>query len=114
MRCSQGGTPEQCGWLKDRYGLSWQIVPTVLATLMTDPDREKAKRVGEAMLKMVKLDIAGLTRPRADILRHTAFQIFFCLRVLRNERSELHEYNSKQRALIIIDYNSSWQICITR
>jgi predicted 3-demethylubiquinone-9 3-methyltransferase (glyoxalase superfamily) len=55
-----GGKAEQCGWLKDRYGLSWQIVPTVLGTLMTDTDGAKAKRVGDAMLKMVKLDIAGL------------------------------------------------------
>jgi predicted 3-demethylubiquinone-9 3-methyltransferase (glyoxalase superfamily) len=46
--------------LKDRYGLSWQIVPTVLGELMTDPDARKAKRVGDAMLKMVKLDVAKL------------------------------------------------------
>ena len=57
---SEGGQSEQCGWLKDRYGLSWQIVPTVLGEMMRDPDRARAKRVAEAMLKMVKLDIAGL------------------------------------------------------
>ncbi len=51
---------EQCGWLKDRYGVSWQIVPTVLYELMSDPDREKSDRVMEAMLKMKKLDVAGL------------------------------------------------------
>jgi predicted 3-demethylubiquinone-9 3-methyltransferase (glyoxalase superfamily) len=56
----EGGSPEQCGWLKDRYGLSWQIVPTVLAQMMADPDRAKAKRATDAMLKMVKLDIAAL------------------------------------------------------
>jgi len=61
----KGGSPEQCGWLKDKYGLSWQIVPKVLPELMTDPDREKAKRVSEAMLKMVKLDIAELERAAA-------------------------------------------------
>jgi len=55
-----GGKAEQCGWLKDRYGLSWQIVPIALGDLMADPDRAKAKRVGDAMLKMVKLDIAKL------------------------------------------------------
>jgi predicted 3-demethylubiquinone-9 3-methyltransferase (glyoxalase superfamily) len=55
-----GGKAEQCGWLKDRYGLSWQIVPTALGKLMADPDVAKAKRVGDAMLKMVKLDIAQL------------------------------------------------------
>lgn len=55
-----GGQPEQCGWLRDRYGLAWQIVPTVLGKMMQDPDRARAKRVAEAMLKMVKLDIAGL------------------------------------------------------
>ncbi len=55
-----GGKAEQCGWLKDRYGLSWQIVPTALGKLMTDPDKAKAKRVGDAMLKMIKLDIAKL------------------------------------------------------
>jgi predicted 3-demethylubiquinone-9 3-methyltransferase (glyoxalase superfamily) len=57
-----GGSAEQCGWLKDRYGVSWQIVPTALGEMMTDPDRAKAKRAAEAMLKMVKLDIAGLRR----------------------------------------------------
>lgn len=56
----QGGTPEQCGWLKDRYGLSWQIVPTVLGRMMADPDRAKAKRASDAMLKMVKIDVAAL------------------------------------------------------
>ena len=56
----QGGQPEACGWLKDRYGVSWQIVPTLMFKLMADPDREKAKRVTDAMLKMVKFDIAAL------------------------------------------------------
>jgi predicted 3-demethylubiquinone-9 3-methyltransferase (glyoxalase superfamily) len=56
------GSPEQCGWLKDRYGVSWQIVPIVLQDMMVDPDRQKAKRAMEAMLKMVKLDIAELQR----------------------------------------------------
>ncbi len=65
----QGGTPEQCGWLKDRYGLSWQIVPKLLSTLIADPDREKAKRVSDAMLKMVKLDIAELERAAASEAR---------------------------------------------
>lgn len=57
---SEGGQVEQCGWLKDRFGLSWQITPTRLGELMSDPDPAKAKRVTEAMLKMVKFDIAGL------------------------------------------------------
>ena len=55
-----GGSAEQCGWLKDRFGLSWQIVPTVLGDMMANPDRVKAKRAADAMLKMVKLDIAAL------------------------------------------------------
>jgi len=55
-----GGAPEQCGWLKDRFGLSWQIVPAVLGDMMADPDRAKAKRAADAMLKMVKIDIAAL------------------------------------------------------
>ena len=57
-----GGTPEQCGWLKDRYGLRWQIAPRVLSEMINDPDRAKAQRAAEAMLKMVKLDIAALER----------------------------------------------------
>jgi predicted 3-demethylubiquinone-9 3-methyltransferase (glyoxalase superfamily) len=56
----EGGAVEQCGWLRDRWGLSWQITPRRLGELMRDPDTDKAKRVAEAMLKMVKLDIAGL------------------------------------------------------
>ncbi|WP_341897659.1 VOC family protein [Ferrovibrio terrae] len=54
------GRYEECGWLRDRWGLAWQITPKRLAELMSDPDRAKAKRVAEAMLKMVKLDIAAL------------------------------------------------------
>ncbi len=53
---------EQCGWVKDRFGVSWQIVPTMLYRLLADPDRTKAGRVMEAMLKMKRLDIAGLER----------------------------------------------------
>jgi predicted 3-demethylubiquinone-9 3-methyltransferase (glyoxalase superfamily) len=57
-----GGTPSQCGWLKDRFGLSWQIIPTVLPALLGDADREKAGRAMQAMLKMVKIDGAALQR----------------------------------------------------
>ena len=56
----QGGAAEQCGWLKDRYGLSWQIVPTILGEMMASTDRAKAKRASDAMMKMVKIDIAAL------------------------------------------------------
>src|SRR5881397_3594214 len=56
-RLSAGGKEVQCGWLKDKYGLSWQIVPTVLGKLLSDKDAAKSQRVMEAMLKMVKLDI---------------------------------------------------------
>jgi predicted 3-demethylubiquinone-9 3-methyltransferase (glyoxalase superfamily) len=57
-----GGAPVQCGWLRDRYGLSWQIVPTILPKLLADPDHEKAKRAMEAMMTMVKIDIAAIER----------------------------------------------------
>ncbi|MBC7782083.1 MAG: DUF899 family protein [Proteobacteria bacterium] len=57
-----GGTPEQCGWIRDRFGLSWQIAPRVFSQMMADPDRTKAKRATDAMLKMVKFDIAALKR----------------------------------------------------
>ena len=60
-----GGSPEQCGWLKDRFGLSWQIVPAVLGEMMADPDLVKAKRAADAMMKMVKLDIAALKAAHA-------------------------------------------------
>ena len=65
QKLTEGGQEVQCGWLTDRYGLSWQIVPTVLAELMSDPDGEKVRRVTEALLQMVKLDIAGLQRAYA-------------------------------------------------
>lgn len=58
----EGGQPHQCGWLKDKYGLSWQIVPSALGELMSDPDPDKSKRVMESMLQMVKLDIGELQR----------------------------------------------------
>ncbi|RYZ13543.1 MAG: VOC family protein [Myxococcaceae bacterium] len=59
---ANGGRPVQCGWLQDRFGLSWQIVPTVLPELLKTLPPEKASRVTQAMLKMVKLDIAALKR----------------------------------------------------
>jgi predicted 3-demethylubiquinone-9 3-methyltransferase (glyoxalase superfamily) len=60
----EGGDPnaQQCGWLKDKYGLSWQVVPTGMVEMLNDPNREKADRAMEAMLKMKKLDIAELQR----------------------------------------------------
>ncbi len=59
---SDGGSIERCGWLKDRYGVSWQIVPSVLGKFLADPDPAKAQRVMQAMLQMIKLDIDGLRR----------------------------------------------------
>jgi predicted 3-demethylubiquinone-9 3-methyltransferase (glyoxalase superfamily) len=60
-----GGSYEECGWLRDRYGVAWQITPRVMGELMRDPDRAKARRVSEAMLKMKKFDIATLERAAA-------------------------------------------------
>jgi predicted 3-demethylubiquinone-9 3-methyltransferase (glyoxalase superfamily) len=59
---ANGGKEVECGWLKDKFGLSWQIVPTILPKLMTDSDPERSKRVMQAMLKMKKIDIEGLKR----------------------------------------------------
>jgi predicted 3-demethylubiquinone-9 3-methyltransferase (glyoxalase superfamily) len=59
---TEGGEEQACGWLKDRYGVSWQIVPAVLSELLNDPDPEKSKRVTEAMLQMKKIDIQGLRK----------------------------------------------------
>ena len=56
---------QQCGWLKDRFGLSWQIIPSILGELLRDKDPEKARRVMTAMLQMVKLDIEGLKKAHA-------------------------------------------------
>jgi predicted 3-demethylubiquinone-9 3-methyltransferase (glyoxalase superfamily) len=61
-KLADGGQEVACGWVTDKFGVSWQVVPTVLADLMSDPDPEKATRVTAAMLKMVKLDIAELQR----------------------------------------------------
>ncbi|NVB84316.1 MAG: VOC family protein [Kofleriaceae bacterium] len=58
----EGGKAEQCGWLQDRYGVSWQILPSMLSDMLADPDRAKAKRVAEVMLKMVKLEIDPLMK----------------------------------------------------
>jgi predicted 3-demethylubiquinone-9 3-methyltransferase (glyoxalase superfamily) len=59
-RLSEGGQQVQCGWLKDKYGLSWQVNPTVLGEMLSDKDPKKAKRVMEAMLQMKKIDIKRL------------------------------------------------------
>ena len=59
---SNGGQPQACGWLIDRFGLRWQIVPAVLVKMMADPDPVRSKRVSDAMLQMIKLDIAKLEK----------------------------------------------------
>jgi len=64
-KLSSGGEKGQCGWLKDKYGLSWQIDPPILAELLQDKDREKANRVMQAMMKMTKIDIETLKRAYA-------------------------------------------------
>ncbi len=64
-KLSEGGEPGRCGWLKDRYGVSWQVVPSVLSEMMGSGDPERSKRVMEAILQMDKLDIAALQRAYA-------------------------------------------------
>ena len=59
-KLSEGGEIQQCGWLMDKFGVSWQIIPTILGELLGDKDPAKAKRVMDAMLQMKKIDIAGL------------------------------------------------------
>ena len=59
-KLSEGGEPGRCGWLKDKFGLSWQVIPSVLGELLQDQDRERANRVMQAMLQMTKIDIGRL------------------------------------------------------
>jgi predicted 3-demethylubiquinone-9 3-methyltransferase (glyoxalase superfamily) len=66
-----GGTFQQCGWLKDKFGLSWQVIPTVLGELMQDADPQKSKRVMDAVLGMTKLDIARLRAAHAGSARES-------------------------------------------
>jgi predicted 3-demethylubiquinone-9 3-methyltransferase (glyoxalase superfamily) len=64
-RLSEGGQEVACGWLKDKYGVSWQVVPTTVIDLISDPDPEKAARASKAMLSMTKLDIAAIQQAYA-------------------------------------------------
>lgn len=64
-KLSEGGKTGQCAWLKDKYGVSWQIVPNALIELLSDPDPQKSRRVMEAMMKMTKIDIAKLRQAYA-------------------------------------------------
>jgi predicted 3-demethylubiquinone-9 3-methyltransferase (glyoxalase superfamily) len=66
-KLSDGGEEGPCGWLKDKFGVSWQIVPTALPRLLGNPDREKSQRVMQAMLKMKKIEIGELERAAADV-----------------------------------------------
>ena len=65
-KLTEGGEIEQCGWLKDRYGVSWQIVPSVLGEMMADNDPARVEKVAKAMLQMKKIDIEGLRRAYAE------------------------------------------------
>ena len=60
QKLTDGGEESQCGWLKDRFGVSWQVIPRALARLLGDPDRERAARATQAMLKMKKIDVAAI------------------------------------------------------
>jgi predicted 3-demethylubiquinone-9 3-methyltransferase (glyoxalase superfamily) len=73
-KLSQGGDPkaQQCGWLKDKYGVSWQVVPAVLEEMVGDPNSERSQRAMEAMLAMKKIDITTLERAYAEPTRETA------------------------------------------
>lgn len=64
VKLGEGGDPKarQCGWLKDKYGVAWQVVPSILTELVSDPDSEKSQRAMQAMMGMKKMDIAGLKR----------------------------------------------------
>jgi len=64
---ANGGEEVQCGWLKDKFGVSWQITPKILEELLSDPDKEKTDRVFQALLNMVKLDIEGLKKAYAGV-----------------------------------------------
>jgi predicted 3-demethylubiquinone-9 3-methyltransferase (glyoxalase superfamily) len=64
-KLSAGGEVVQCGWLKDKYGISWQIVPTILGELLNDPDPVKSQKVMKAMLQMKKISIEGLQKAYA-------------------------------------------------
>ncbi|HEX6562480.1 MAG TPA: VOC family protein, partial [Nitrososphaera sp.] len=64
-KLSKGGETEQCGWLKDKFGVSWQVVPTVLGEMLLDKDPKKSERVMQAMLQMKKIDIDGLKKAYA-------------------------------------------------
>jgi predicted 3-demethylubiquinone-9 3-methyltransferase (glyoxalase superfamily) len=61
-KLSEGGEKSRCGWLTDKYGLSWQVIPTALPEMLDDEDEEKSDRVMQAMLQMTKIDIAALKR----------------------------------------------------
>ena len=71
----------QCGWLQDKFGVSWQIVPTALAKLMSDPDREKTSRVMQALMKMDKIDIQRLQEAYRE-RRDSTWRSDFSLRIL--------------------------------
>jgi 2-polyprenyl-6-hydroxyphenyl methylase/3-demethylubiquinone-9 3-methyltransferase len=69
---SDGGEESQCGWVKDRWGFSWQITPRILVDLLTDKDRDRARRGFQAMMKMKKIDIATIEAAAAGQLEETA------------------------------------------
>ena len=66
-RLSEGGEPGPCGWLKDKYGVSWQVIPTRLGELLSDPDAKKAQRVMKVMLQISKIDVAELERAAEQV-----------------------------------------------
>jgi predicted 3-demethylubiquinone-9 3-methyltransferase (glyoxalase superfamily) len=71
QKLSEGGEEEQCGWLKDKFGVSWQIVPSILAKMIHDKDANKSERVIKAMLQMKKLDIQGLKKAFEEVDRRS-------------------------------------------
>ena len=84
---TEGGEESQCGWLKDRFGLSWQVIPECLGRLMGDPDPKKAGRVMQAMLKMRKMDIAALEGLTALVATHNRSRCWPASAYMRTTRA---------------------------
>ena len=104
---SEGGEPQRCGWIKDKFGLSWQIIPSILGKYLQDKDREKANRVMQAMLQMVKIDIEGLKRAYAG--QRDRFRSPSGLR-FRKQKKEEHHMNIQTKVKPV----ASREIKVTR
>lgn len=106
--CAEGSAPNQCGWLTDKFGVPWQIIPTALPELLSDPDRQRSQRAMKAMLSMTKIDIAELER-RGGLTRYAVSSSIEVFSINAFHSDQSGKTSRTARAPVVIETDTTMQ-----